>query len=60
ALYDKKDYSRARDIFQELYKEDPQNQNALLALGHTYSKLGNFKLAIECFNQINQEPLELN
>lgn len=45
--FDQGDYEKALELYQNLYKENPNNLNTILALSATYQALGTYAQAIE-------------
>jgi tetratricopeptide (TPR) repeat protein len=50
-----KQYKKAADLYQELYKSDPDNMEYLYFNASLLSSAGNFDLAIDAYNQLEKK-----
>lgn len=56
AAYNLKDYNSAREYFEEVWKQDPENSEALKYLGLTYLAQKDFENAFSFFEQLTALP----
>lgn len=52
AAYNNKEYARALEIFNALYKTHPENTDALKNAGITYLTTGKYSQALACFDEL--------
>ena len=55
AAYKKKDFTTSIQIFRDVYRAHPENDDALRYLGQTYVMAGNFDGAIASFDELTQK-----